>query len=101
MIPDFLSATPENIQVIGLIAAFLTTAAYVPQTLKTIRSRSTKDLAFSTFFMLFAGTIMWLIYGLYIDNKPLIFANIITSTLTGVILVLKVTEVRKRKKKGF
>lgn len=81
----------DFVAVIGLIAAFLTTAAYVPQTLRTIRSKSTKDLSLSTFSMLFVGTLMWLTYGIYLNNLPIILSNIITSSLTGIILGMKLT----------
>ncbi|MBK7425617.1 MAG: SemiSWEET transporter [Saprospiraceae bacterium] len=77
------------ISIIGLVAAFLTTGAFVPQAVKTIRTKSTEDLSLATFSMMFSGTICWFIYGWYISDLPLILANLIASFLTGTILVLK------------
>lgn len=78
-------------ELIGFIAAALTTAAYVPQAYKTIRTRSTEDLSLGTFSMLFTGVVLWLVYGFYISNLPIILSNIITSVLTGSILYLKLS----------
>lgn len=78
-------------EITGMIAATLTTAAYVPQAYKTIKSRSTHDLSLGTFLMLFIGTILWLIYGIYLQNLPMMLANGITSGLAGIILILKLT----------
>ncbi|MCB0686495.1 MAG: SemiSWEET transporter [Saprospiraceae bacterium] len=80
----------NTVALIGFISAFLTTGAFVPQALKTIKSRSTADLSLGTFSMMFAGTIMWFIYGLHINDTPMIIANAITSCLTGIILGLKI-----------
>jgi MtN3 and saliva related transmembrane protein len=77
---------------IGLLAAILTTAAYVPQAYKTIKTRSTGDLSMITFSTLFIGVIMWLIYGILIGDIPLILANIVTSGLTGIIFYMKLIE---------
>lgn len=90
-------STIDSITLLGLIAACLTTAAFVPQTLKTIRTKSTEDLALSTFLMLFIGTFLWLVYGFSINDLPVIAANIITCLLTGVILILKITAMMKKR----
>jgi len=86
-----------TIALIGMIAAGLTTGAYIPQAYKTIKTRSTKDLSIITFSMLFAGTIMWLIYGLYINDTPLVLANGITASLSGIIFCIKVVSIKKEK----
>jgi MtN3 and saliva related transmembrane protein len=88
-----------SIALIGMIAAALTTGAYIPQAWKTIRTRSTKDLSIITFSMLFAGAIMWLIYGLYIHDTPLVLANGITASLSGIIFSIKLVSIKKGKKR--
>jgi len=75
---------------IGIIAAILTTGAFVPQAFKTIRTRKTEDLSLVTFLMIFIGTILWCIYGISIGDKPLIFANGITACLSGIIVAMKI-----------
>ncbi len=74
---------------IGVIAAFLTTTAFVPQAIKTIRSGETKNLSLSTFSMIFFGTICWCVHGFIIEDQPLILANGITAVLAGVIVTIK------------
>jgi MtN3 and saliva related transmembrane protein len=64
-----------TISTIGMLAAILTTGAYIPQAYKTIKTRQTRDLSMVTFTMLFAGTILWFIYGMYIRDTPLMLAN--------------------------
>lgn len=77
---------------LGLIAAFMTTAAFVPQALKTIRTHSTKDLSISTYVLMSGGTFMWLVYGYLIKDVPLIGANVLTCLLSSIILYYKLTE---------
>lgn len=88
-----------TISSIGMLAAALTTAAYIPQAYKTIRTRSTKDLSLVTFSMLFLGTILWFVYGLYIRDTPLMLANGITATLSGIIFFLKISSTGKRRRR--
>jgi MtN3 and saliva related transmembrane protein len=88
-----------TISTIGMLAAALTTAAYIPQAYKTIKTRSTKDLSLVTFSMLFVGTILWFIYGLYIRDTPLMLANGITATLSGIIFFLKISSGGKRRRR--
>ena len=78
----------ENIS-IGLIAAVLTTAAFLPQTYKTIKTQQTEDLSLITFLMIFTGTICWCFHGMKIDDTPLIYANGITAFLSGIIVLIK------------
>jgi MtN3 and saliva related transmembrane protein len=76
---------------IGGLAAFLTTAAYVPQAYKTIKTRTTAALSLPTYVMLFVGACLWATYGLHIGDLPVIVSNIVTAALAGIILVLKLT----------
>mgnify|MGYP002725511979 CR=1 FL=1 len=75
--------------IIGLVAAFLTTAAALPQAIKTIKSRSTKDLSLGMYVMLDSGVVMWLIYGLLVNDVPLIIANVATFVLVTIVLIMK------------
>jgi MtN3 and saliva related transmembrane protein len=75
--------------VIGGVAAVLTTIAFLPQVIKSWRSGSTRDVSLGMFFILNTGIVLWLIYGLLLGSLPLIFANTVTIFLTGTIMVLK------------
>lgn len=84
----------DSTTVIGLVSAFLTTGAYVPQAVKTWRTRRTGDLSLSMFTMVFLGTVGWLVYGLLRNDVPIILANVITLGTSFVILFFKAKEVR-------
>lgn len=76
--------------VMGLTAAVLTTSAYIPQAVKTVRKKSTGDISVVMYIVLNAGILMWLAYGIAIVNIAIIFANSITILFTGTILYLKI-----------
>lgn len=75
---------------IGLIAAFLTTASFLPQALKVLRTRNTESLSLTMYSMFTAGVACWLAYGLVIGSMPMIIANVITLGLAAIILSMKV-----------
>jgi MtN3 and saliva related transmembrane protein len=81
-----------HIETLGYIGAFLTTAAFFPQTIKTIKSRDTAAISLAMYVMFTTGIGFWLGYGLMIESLPLIFANTITFVLSAIILVLKLKE---------
>lgn len=74
---------------IGAVAGTLTTVAFVPQVLKTWRSKSANDLSFAMFGVFSAGLALWLIYGLLIHAWPVVAANAVTLLLAGAILAMK------------
>jgi MtN3 and saliva related transmembrane protein len=78
-----------KLTLLGLAAACCTTAAFVPQVVKTWKTRSTADLSLSMFLVLVIGVVLWLAYGMLLGDVPLIVANGITLILTGIILVFK------------
>lgn len=80
----------DSITILGLIAACLTTGAFVPQTVKTWKTRSTGDLSLGMFLMIFIGTVCWLSYGLLKNDLPIILANAITLSLSFIILFFKI-----------
>lgn len=73
-------------EVIGFLAAFLTTVAFLPQAVRTIRTQSTGDLSLPTYAMLVAGVTLWLAYGLWTWKGPIIVANGVTLPVLLVIL---------------
>jgi len=79
-----------GVTALGLLAGALTTVAFVPQVLKTWRTRSTHDISLGMFSILVAGIAAWLAYGAVIRDVPLILANAITLLLAGTILFFKI-----------
>ncbi len=74
----------------GYAAALCTTGAYVPQVLRVWRTRSTQDISLKMFLVLVAGLILWLVYGFWKGEIPLIAANGVTLMFASIILYFKV-----------
>jgi len=73
--------------ILGLIAAFCTTVSFIPQALKTIRTKETKDLSLTMYSVLTTGIFFWLVYGILLHNIPIILANSVTIVFTLTILI--------------
>lgn len=80
----------NGITLLGLAAAAFTTGAYVPQVIKTWKTKNTKDLSLPTFAIISTGIALWIAYGLMRKDMPLIAANALTLVLTSAILCLKI-----------
>ena len=80
----------DIVTIIGLTAAFLTTVSSLPQVIKTIRLKETRDISFWMWTLLSAGIFLWLIYGLYKKDLPIILANGISLFLVLIVLGLKI-----------
>lgn len=81
----------DTIQIIGLLAAFFTTVANIPQAYIIIREKSTKDISVATYVMLFIGTSLWVAYGIIKEDWPIIVANGISTFTSIIILFLNFT----------
>ncbi len=79
----------DSTTLLGLAAACLTTLAFVPQLLKTWRSKSGNDISLVMLLLFSAGVLLWLIYGILINALPVILANAVTLLLSLAILRLK------------
>jgi MtN3 and saliva related transmembrane protein len=90
-----------NPDVIASIAAFFTMISYVPQAIKTIKTRDTKGISFWMYFFSIVGVIFWLIFGFMINNKPIIFKNIAVIILGGIVLWIKVRNIFKNEEESF
>jgi len=74
---------------LGLLAALLTTSAFVPQAIKSWRTRSARDFSLPMLLLFCAGVALWLIYGVLIASAGLIAANAVTLPLALSILWVK------------
>lgn len=75
---------------VGMIAGLLTSVASVPQVIKTYRSRHARDLSIWQPLLLSVGIALWLIYGILIQDTPLILANITPLLCNLALTVMKV-----------
>ena len=81
--------------IIGNIAAFLTTMSFLPQAIKTIRSKNTRQLSLPMYVMFVSGVALWLFYGILNNQLPIILGNALTLIFAGIILVYKLRDLRK------
>ncbi len=84
---------------IGYIAAFLTTIAFLPQAIQTIKTRDTRSLSLSMYSLFTAGVFCWLCYGLILQDYALIMANTMTLLLALIIFSIKLCNVFLSKEK--
>ena len=89
-----ISITPE---IIGYVAATLTTTSFLPQAIMTIRTRDTESLSLGMYSTFTLGVFLWLIYGLYIGDNAIIYANAITLILASSILCFKIYNMVRKK----
>lgn len=77
------------VRALGLLAGLCTTIAFLPQVIKTWRSRSARDISLGMFLVFTVGVALWLAYGLFVGDLPLVLANGVTFVLAATILALK------------
>lgn len=80
---------PPLIETVGAIAATLTTICWLPQAIRTIRTRETRAISLLTQTIFAIGLALWLVYGIGLGSWPIIVANTLTLGLVGMILALK------------
>ena len=77
------------IEFFGYFAAILTTLAFIPQLIKTLKTKKADDVSLTTLIMFLTGVAAWIIYGIQISSKPILIANTKTFLLNFLILVFK------------
>jgi MtN3 and saliva related transmembrane protein len=75
--------------IVGTAAAVLTTSAFVPQVLHTLRTRDVSGISLSMYSAFTLGVALWLVYGFIVGSWPIIIANAITVSLASIVLFLK------------
>lgn len=83
--------------IIGNIAASLTTISFLPQAIKTIKTKDTGGLSFPMYFMFVTGVSLWLVYGMMNDQMPIIIGNLVTLVLAGIIFGFMLKDVLRKK----
>lgn len=89
----------DEIEILGYVAATLTTLSFLPQAILTIRTRDTDGLSLSMYSTFTLGVLGWLIYGFFLKNNVIIIANSITLFLATLILSFKLYNTLFKSKK--
>lgn len=77
-------------ELIGFVAAILTTTAFIPQAYKIWKTKSADGVSLTMYLIMLTGVILWEIYGLLIYSLPIILANFITASLLIMIVYFKI-----------
>ncbi len=84
-----IAAQPVWVDQVGFVAAFCTTAAFVPQLIRVLKLKTARDISLRMFLLFSTGVFLWLIYGLALHSKPVIASNGVTLVLSLSILFFK------------
>lgn len=79
----------DHIEVIGLIAAVLTTSAFLPQVYRTWKTKDVSGLSLPMLLLFFIGIVLWFVYGIYIESLSMILANAITIVSSFLLVYFK------------
>lgn len=82
-------------EVVGAVAALLTTAAFVPQAFKVLRTRETAAISLTMYALFTAGVALWLAYGIITVQWSITIANAITLALAALILGVKLRSLKR------
>lgn len=76
-------------ELVGYLAAFCTTVAFVPQVIRVWRRRSADDISLAMYLLFMIGVALWTVYGLSLRAAPVIAANSVTLLLAGAVVAAK------------
>ncbi len=79
----------NNVEIVGIVAGALSCTTFLPQVIKTYKSKSTKDVSLLMFIIAAVSTALWLLYGILISSFALTFTNVIVFVLSVIMLILK------------
>jgi MtN3 and saliva related transmembrane protein len=88
-----------SVEIIGVIGATLTTASFVPQVYKMVKTKSVEGISLTMYSVFFVGILFWLYYGIKIDSFSVILANTVTGILVVIILLYRIIYGNKNKEK--
>ncbi|MCL4155491.1 UNVERIFIED_CONTAM: hypothetical protein GTU68_007392 [Idotea baltica] len=76
--------------ILGYIAAFCTTCAFIPQVIHTLRTKDTSGISLGMYSLFVLGVSFWLVYGVLLGERPIVIANIVTLCLSSTVLFIKI-----------
>jgi MtN3 and saliva related transmembrane protein len=78
------------VTLIGYIAAACTTFAFLPQLIRVIKTHNTKAISLIMYIVFTLGILFWLIYGIFLNDSPIIISNSLTMIFCITILIIKI-----------
>ena len=89
----------DYVDIIGLTAGAMGGISLFPQVLKILKTKSTKDISREMFLLLGGSIFLWLVYGLLLNNLPIIIANFFGFIQVLIILFFKIENQLKQRRK--
>ncbi|TYA70059.1 SemiSWEET family sugar transporter [Seonamhaeicola marinus] len=80
----------DYIEIIGIVAAILTTASFLPQVYKTWKTKDVSSLSLPMWLIFFVGILFWLVYGILEKSISMVLANSITIVSSFLMLYFKI-----------
>ena len=77
-----------NFSIFGYLAAICTAVSFLPQAIKTVKTKNTEGLSLTTYVFLFFGSLFWFIYGIYSKDIPLVATKTLTTGFTFFIVFI-------------
>ena len=85
-----MMATDTLAPLLGYLAAVLGSIGWLPQLVRTLRTRQFRDISLWTTLLIFVTVFLWLVYGLLLGAWPIIIANLLSASVVGVLLAAKI-----------
>jgi len=80
----------DSITLLGYIAGFFSTLSFLPQVVKSVHYRSTRDLSWVMLGMMVTGSVLWAGYGLLVGQMPIVITNGLLFVLISALIGVKI-----------
>lgn len=81
---------------IGYAAGILGSSIMIPQIIKSLKTKSVRDLSFLMIFILIICSFLWMIYGIMIKSMPITLMNVVSILINSILLIIKIKYENKK-----
>lgn len=78
-----------HIGAMGIIAGICTTASFIPQIVKIVKTKHVRDISLQMYVVLTTGIFLWIIYGIFLGELPIILSNCVAFLLCSFVVTMK------------
>ena len=79
----------DAVTILGFLGGALTTSSFLPQVIKSWKTKSTGDVSMWMFLLLTIGISIWMVYGFMIGSLPVVVANAGSLILSVIMIIFK------------
>lgn len=84
---------------LGFAAGILTTCSFLPQVIKTAKTKKVRDISLKMYMIMSVGITLWLLYGFFVSSLPIMMANGVSLLLVATIVIMKLKYERNDKRR--